>query len=251
MPLRRTYLSLLLFLLFLAPLGQLKAQLRGEVNETVPTRGIGIGIHAHTYGFGFEVQYYLLRDNSRTLTIGTSLSSTKHPQESKINSAFSDQGGKNYIFDKKNYAYVLAPTIGFGKDIIPRNDFNKINLRLTTSVGPALAMLKPYYLDIAVPISGTSATIATQAYDPALHNYGNIYGESDYFTGMNEITFVPGLQGKIAAMLDLAGNRNVIRGIEFTLYGNYFVNKLDLLGNTDNKQFWIGGSAAFIVGNTW
>jgi len=245
---RPTLLSLLLLVLLALPTVALA---QGPERETTPTRGLGVGVLLHSYGFGFDVQYYLLRDAGKVITISTSLSSYKHPRELKQESAYADQGGKDYIWGKRNYGYVLAPTVGFGKDLIGRSSFNKINLRGTFALGPALAFLKPYYLEVAIPIGGNQAFVDIDQFDPAVYNYTNIVGEADYFIGMNEMTVTPGLQGRAAVMLDFAGQRDVIRGIEIAVFGNYFTRPLHLMELTPNKQFWLGGSIEFIIGNTW
>lgn len=221
--------------------------------EQMPTRGMGVGVMLHNFGWGFDIQYYLLKDNGKTITISTSISSFKHPQELKRNSAYADQGGKDYIWAKRNYGYVFAPTVGFGKDWIGRNDFNKINLRTNVAIGPALGLLKPYYLEVAIPIGGNQAFVDIDQFDPALYNYTNIVGEADYFIGVNELQVVPGIQGRVSTMLDFAGNKDVIRGIELALFGNYFAQPLELVDATvaSNKRFWVGGSIEFIIGNTW
>jgi len=246
---KRPLLLALLFASILA-LPQLGLAQQAE-QENIPTRGLGVGLLIHSFGYGFDVQYYLLRDNGKTITISTSISSYKHPRELKQESAYADQGGKDYIWGKRNYGYVLAPTVGIGKDWIGRNDFNKINLRTTFSAGPVLALLKPYYLEVAIPIGGNQAFVDIDRFDPAVYNYTNIVGEADYFIGVNEITVTPGIQGRVSTMVDFAGYRDVIRGIEVSVFGNYFTQPLDLMDLTQNRQFWVGGSIEFIIGNTW
>lgn len=240
-----------LFLAFLLTMPVFLQAQQGNSKDKEPTRGLGVGIMAHSYGFGFDIQYLLLRDNNKTIVISTALSSVKHPTELKIESAYADQGGKNYIYDKKNYGYVLAPTVGLAKDWIPKSGYSRISLRTTFSGGPALALLKPYYLEVAVPINGNQAIVEIDKYDATKYNYQNIVGEADYFLGLNEITVQPGLQAKVSTLVDFAGQRNVIRGFEFAVYANYFANGLDLLELTEDKQLWLGGSIQFLIGNKW
>ena len=122
----------------------------------------------------------------------------------KINSAYSDQGGRDYIYDKLNYCYVFAPTFGVSRKLISRSLFNRVGLRGTVSGGPLLALLKPYYVEVAVPFNGNQAYVETEKYDHTKYNYSNIYGAADYFLGMNEISVVPGARMKVATMVDLS-----------------------------------------------
>ncbi|MEM7037363.1 MAG: hypothetical protein AAF570_10310 [Bacteroidota bacterium] len=237
-------------LLFLIPAMLYGQRLTDDYKKKEPTRGLAFGLLAHTYGFGFDVQYHILRDNS-TLIVGVAMSSMKHPQELKQESAYADQGGKDYIYDKKNYAYVLSPTFGISKDIIPKSGYNRISVRSTLSGGPTLAFLKPYYLEVAIPFSGNQAYVEVDKYDATKYNYGNIVGEADYFLGMNEITVTPGFTAKLSTMLDFSASKDYIRGVELSLFGSIFSRQLELMDLTDNKQVFIGGSVELLFGNTW
>lgn len=218
--------------------------------EEDPTRGLAFGVLAHSFGFGIDVQYHLIRSNT-SLVFSTSLSSYKNPKELKIQSAYADQGGKRYIYDKKNYAYVLAPTFGYSKNWISNSGFSKIGLSTTFAAGPALAFLKPYYLEVAIPFNGNQAFVEVDKYDASLYNYTNIIGEADYFLGLNEIRVQPGFRGEISTMIDFAGNRNLIRGFEVSVFGDVFAKPLEIFDLNDNRTFWIGGSVEFLIGNTW
>ncbi len=218
--------------------------------EEPATRGLAFGVLAHSYGFGIDVQYHLIRDD-HSLVFSTSFASYKDPRELKIQSAYADQGGKRYIYDKKNYAYVLAPTFGYSKNWISNSGFSKVGLSTTFSAGPTLAFLKPYYLEVAIPFNGNQAFVEVDRYDASLYNYTNIVGEADYFLGLNELRVQPGFRAEISTMIDLAGTRNLIRGIEVSGFADIFAGELDIFDIEDNRQFWIGGSIEFLIGNTW
>jgi len=218
--------------------------------EETPSRGMAFGLLAHSFGFGFDLQYHLIRDNS-TLIISAGLASYKDPRESKIESAYADQGGKRYIYDKKNYAYILAPTLGYSKNWIKNSRESRIGVSTTFAAGPALMFLKPYYLEVAIPFMGNQAFVETDKYDASLYNYTNIVGEADYFLGLNELSVQPGLRGKVSTMVDFAGSRRLIRGIELSVFADYFTSPLELFDINDNRSLWLGGSIEFLIGNTW
>lgn len=216
----------------------------------VPTAGMAFGILAHSFGFGFDVRYQAIR-STWNYDVGLSLTSYKHPQEAKINSAYATTGGKDYIYDKLNYCYVLAPSIGVSRDLIGRDLFNRIGIRGGFSAGPLLALLKPYYLQVAVPVSGSQAVLETDKYDPAKYNYSNIFGVADYFLGMNEFKMMPGARVKATTLVDLSSSTAFIRGIEMAFFADFYSKKLPLLGYSPNKQVFLGGSVEILIGNTW
>jgi hypothetical protein len=214
------------------------------------TGGLAFGLIAHSFGFGFDVQYQALRGDWNYF-IGLSLTSYKNPKELKIHSAYKDQGGKDYIYDKLNYCYVLAPQFGISRKLIARNLFNRIGLRGSLSAGPLIALLKPYYLEVAVPFSGNQAYVEVHKYDYTQYNYSNIYGVADYFLGMNELSVVPGARLKAATQVELSAGSAYIRNIELGIFGDFYAKRLPLLGFTQNKQVFVGGSIEILIGNTW
>lgn len=215
-----------------------------------PSIGMAIGLVAHSFGFGFDVQATYLRPGAN-LVLDLGFSSLKHPKELKIESAYSDQGGKDYVFDKKNYAYTFAPTLGISKPIIPKSAYNKVSLNGIVSAGPLVTLLKPYYIEVAVPFSGNQAYVDVDKYTAAKYNYTNIVGEADYFLGMREITLVPGFRAKASASVDFSGSKEYIRAVELGLFMDQYLKAPELMDLTANKGTFIGGSITVLVGNTW
>jgi hypothetical protein len=236
---------LLLALLWIIPLASMAQEAPKQ-----PTSGLAFGLFAHSFGFGFDVQYLMLRGNW-DYNISVSIGSYKNPKELKVESAYADQGGKDYVYDKLNYCYVLAPTFGLSRYIIPRNGYNRVGLRGSLSAGPLLALLKPYFLEVAIPFNGNQAYVEIDKYDYTKYNYSNIYGVADYFLGMDEISMVPGARVKAATMLDLSSGSAYIRGVELGLFADIFAKKLPQFGFTANRQTFIGGSVEILIGNTW
>ena len=221
-----------------------------QEKPTTPTAGLAFGLLAHTYGFGFDVRYFIPRPRTDYF-VSLSMASYKNSKELRIKSAYADQGGKDYVYDKQNYGYVIAPTFGFSRKLIQRNLFNRVGVSASLSGGPLLALLKPYYVQVAVPFNGNQALVEVHRYDPLLYNYGNIYGVADYFLGVREITVMPGARMKLGTMVDLSAGTAYIRAVELSLFADVFAKRLPLLGATPNKQLFIGGSVEILVGNIW
>lgn len=239
-------ISVFISLLFLLP-GIAFSQ--GKEDKEL-SRSIAFGLFVHSYGTGLEVQASKFK-NKNYLTAGFTLSSYKSRKELKIESAYKDQGGKDYIFDKVNFAYVLAPTIGVGREWISKSDNNRISVRSTFSLGPAFAFLKPYYLEIARPINNTQAVVEVAPYDASQHTFTNIVGEADFFLGMNEITVTPGIRAKFNSQLDFSGGAEYIRAIELGLFADVFFKDLEILDIGSDRRAFIGGSIALLIGNAW
>jgi hypothetical protein len=221
-----------------------------QQKPVTPTGGLAFGGFVHSFGFGFDVRYIVPRTD-KDFFFSLSMSSYKNPKELKIKSAYSDQGGKNYVFDKQNFCYVIAPTVGISRRLIARNLFNRVGISATISAGPLLALLKPYYVEVAVPFNGNQALVEAHPYDPLLYNYSNIYGSADYFLGMNAMKLTPGARAKLGTQVDLSAGTAYIRAVELSLFADIYSKKLPLLGESPNKQLFVGGSVEILVGNIW
>lgn len=235
---------LFIFLLLIPFLSQ------AQEKTSPPTAGLAFGLMAHSFGFGFDVRYLMPRAN-HDFFVSLSMSSYKNPKELKIKSAYADQSGKDYVYDKQNYCYLIAPNFGFTKRLIARDLFNRVGISFSASGGPLLGLLKPYYLAIAVPFNGNQATVEVHKYDPNLYNYSNIYGAADFFLGMNEIKVIPGARAKVGTLVDFSASSAFIRAVELSLFADVYSKKLPIFGITDNRQFFLGGSVEILVGNTW
>jgi hypothetical protein len=214
------------------------------------TAGLAFGIFANSFGFGLDTRYMILRSDW-DYHIGLSFGSYKHPKESKIESAYADQGGKDYVYDKLNYGYLIAPTFSISRKIIRLGSANRIGLNMSLGGGPLFCLLKPYYLEIAVPFSGNQALVEVHKYDPSQYNYTNIYGSADYFLGMNELSMVPGARIKLGSMVDFSSGSSYIRAFEMGIFADIFSKPLPLLGNNPNRNFFFGGSVELLIGNMW
>lgn len=216
--------------------------------EKDPEHSLSFGVFAYTQGFGFEVQSMRLKEGTDFI-FSLSMASFRSLREQKVESAYMDQGGKAYIYDKMNYAYLLAPTIGFSKEFIPKTDFSRVSMRWTCTAGPTLALLKPYYLEVVRPVSPTVGEVEVKPYDPAKYNWTNIVGEADFFLGIDEMKIRPGLRTRTALSLDFSRSRNYIRAIELGANGDFFPKAPEIMGSIKNPNVYVSASIGVLFGN--
>lgn len=238
------------FLLLLFP-ACLFAQEQPPKDDGPNERSLAFGVFAHTHGFGFEVQSMRLKQSGSDFIFSLSLSSFKSLREQKVESAYVDQGGKDYVYDKMNYAYLLAPTFGFSKQVIPKTDFSRVSMRLSVLAGPTVAMLKPYYLEVVRPVSPTVGEVEVKPYDPAKYNWTNIVGEADFFLGIDQLKIRPGLRTRGALSLDFSRTKDYIRAIEIGVNGDFFPKAPEIMGTYQNPHAYVGGSIGILFGNAW
>lgn len=211
---------------------------------------LSIGIYGSTYGSGIKVEY-TKQNGSQDFFTDISFGSIRSLKEFKIKSAYSDQNGKDFIWDKRNYLYSLTPVFGFSKELLQRSGYNKIGLRAGAAGGPILGLLKPYYVEIAVPVPPQGAIIDPRPYDATKYTYADIVGEADFFLGMDEIKIVPGIRASSHFIVDFAGAKNAVRAAEVGVFADYFFKAPAILDTGKNNHLFIGASLAVLFGSKW
>lgn len=219
-------------------------------------RSLSLGFHVHAYGLGFDAQYSRLHKRLPQVEhlFTLQLSSFKDKRELRVPSIYQAQGGKNFIFDKKNYCYVLATTYGRQWNIVPRTVYTRLSFSVGASAGPAFALLKPYNVDIAVPVPGSNppkVVAQTFQYDHNRFNFNDIIGEADFFSGIDQLKIIPGLRLRVHTSLNLSGTNLLVRAIHTGFGLDIFPKNVEIMSNLENRPIFFGGFLGFMIGNAW
>ena len=163
---------LLIFQLFSASIFQV------PVNEKLMvriTKEIWLGATVHSSGFALNYGMSKFKTFKKKSLINVDLASINHDKEYKIFGSF-DENAKKFIFGKFNSLYTVR--FGFGNRKFYTKvkkkwftDFNELYCRTIFRFSKA-SFLEVFKHDF----SGRIAGIATERYDPELHNFYNIYG---------------------------------------------------------------------------
>lgn len=220
------------------------------VQEPLP-HGIAVGPLLHSYGWGISLVVPKWQTPRRgTLWIGD-LTSYRLRSETRTRSAYRDQGGKDYVFGKLYYAYLLEFTWGYHYIAMPRTAITSTQLSLFGGIGPAFTLLKPYYIEIAVPISSSYAVIQVETYNPTQHFYHNIVGEADFYLGFDRVRAVPGAVIQAGVSLDVGKNPSLLRMLILGGRWQFFSAPIQTLHQHPGRRDWFSGFVAFYVGNGW
>lgn len=223
---------------------------QGLVVEPLP-HGLSVAPFLHSYGWGLSVYVPTWKSGrSGTFWMGD-LTSYRTKYEGRIRSAYRDQGGKDYVFGKLYYAYLFALVWGYQHIVVPRTLTSPLQVSLQAGIGPTFALLKPYYLEIAVPISANQAIIQVDTYDPNRYSYNDIVGEADFYLGFDRLRAVPGLVGQVGAMVDVGKEASLIRSLALGVRVQGFSRPIQTLYQKPGRSWWAAGYMAFYIGNAW
>ncbi|MCS7188359.1 MAG: hypothetical protein RMJ66_01395 [Bacteroidia bacterium] len=223
---------------------------QSSVIEPFP-HSLAISPFIHTYGWGISVMGQSWKSARHGFFWIGALTSYRTKYEARTRSAYRDQGGKDYVFGKLYYAYLSDFILGYQYIIAPRTVTTPLQVSLQGGIGPTFVLLKPYYIEVAVPISSTQAVIQVDTYDPNRHSYYDIVGEADFYLGFDKIRGVPGLTVQGGILVDVGREPSIIRG--FTLGGRFqsFVRPIQTLYGRPGRTYWVSGYIAFYIGNAW
>jgi hypothetical protein len=246
------WVVLLLVLVLTSALG-LPAQVQDDGTDGFEPKenALGLGAFLYSNGIGFNVRRMHRLENQRELTFEISIASLKDHREVRTESEFSDRGGKDYIYDKKNYAYALTFTAGYGKVIFPATEFNQLSIHVGVEGGPVLGLLKPYYIEYYQNNPPGGNQVAVEQFDADRHDRRLIVGEADFFTGLGQLQLVPGLRLEAYTTVNLAGSNLFLRALHLGLQTDIFTQKLPIMDARSDKALFLGGSLGFIIGNAW
>ncbi|MCS6789794.1 MAG: hypothetical protein NZ580_02270 [Bacteroidia bacterium] len=215
------------------------------------THGIAVGPLLHSYGWGISLLVPKWHTPRRgTLWLGE-LTSYRLRSEARTRSAYRDQGGKDYVFGKLYYAYLLEIIWGYQYILMPRTAITHAQLSLFGGIGPAFTLLKPYYIEIAIPISANQAVIQVDTYDPTRHSYYDIVGEADFYLGFDQLRAVPGAVIQAGILLDIGKNPSLIRALALGGRWQFFSSPIKTLHQYPGRRDWLSGFMAFYIGNGW
>ena len=172
------------------------------------------------------------------------ISERKSIKEEKINSLYSNS--VPYIYGKENYFYPIK--LGVQQQQLLGNKANKNGVAITANYGGglALALLRPYYLQV---LQGNTYTyVKYNSPDSAQFLTGTILGGPGLGKGWNELSFTPGLYAKAAVRFDYGSFNEIISAIEVGVTGDFYSQKIPQMVYNKEKQFFFGGYVAICFG---
>lgn len=221
-----------------------------QVVEPLP-HGLGVSPFLHTNGWGIGVLVQRWKGpRSGTFWMGD-LTSYRSKYESRTRSVYRDQGGKDFVFGKIAYAYLVEVMWGYQYILAQRTPSTPLQVSLQAGIGPALMLLKPYYIEIAVPISTTQAIIQVDTYDPNRHSFYDIVGEADFYLGFDRLQGVPGAAAQVGVLVDLGREPALIRSLALGGRVQAFTRPIQTLYQRSGRSWWLSGYLAFYIGNAW
>ncbi len=230
---------ILFFIIFIFPFVSISQQ-NEEQEDFAMYEEISFGINFHTNGGligGAGVRYAIPQNNDFFHILNLELVNIKHKKEAQFSSALT---GNSFIPEKLNYLLSLRPS--YGREYVLFQKYPEAGVRVTGVfvAGPSFGITKPYYIEYQYDINNVEFV----AYNPSLHNLGNIRGNGSFLYGLNELNLHMGAHLKTGVFFELSQTVGSVSGIEFGMHLEGFFDSIPIYNIEENKNLY---SAVYIV----
>lgn len=192
--------------------------------------------------FGFGMEWGRLRTYNKTKTVSLSISEMKHPKEQKQNAAPSvRRSSRPFVYGKQNSLFVIRSGWGTKRYFSEKAKQKGVAVGMSYSVGPTLGLLKPYYLALNYPETGSfSSRLLLQKYsasnDSIFLDNSKILGAAPFTKGLSEISVIPGGTATIAYHMDWGAFDEMVKALEIGLTVDVFAKKAPIFVGAEQNQ---------------
>jgi hypothetical protein len=161
----------------------------------------------------------------------------KHPKEVKMSTSSTTLASRSFVYGKLNHFYNLRAGIGLQKEIFQKFDKGGISIRYFYNLGPTLGIKKPiYYYIYQISADGQITGQKIEKFDITQHVDPRIMSRASYFNGIGEISFTPGLYGKVGFTFEFGKYDEILHAIEAGVILDAFLKKIPIMAIENNKQ---------------
>lgn len=205
----------------------------------------------HTNGFLIGYNKGKIITYDKTQYYHFSLGYIKDPRERRQNKnvAFDGQSSSTFTYGKLNSLYVARAGFGRKRYLSEKAKRKGIAVGYNYEVGPAIAMLKPNYLNIlyTIEVDGQQFNeLREEKYSgenaDMFLNYDRIFGGAGFSKGWSDLTFTPGVQAKGSIIFSLGAYDKYVKMVEVGIMADLFIKKIPILAETEevsNKPYFV------------
>ncbi len=228
------------------------AGLPAELKGVIYRKEVAFDFRVHTNGYALAVNFGDIITYKKTklyhLELGYLRDSREQKQTRNLGGIFNTTSN-SFRFGKQNYMFALRGGVGRKRFLSDKAKRKGIAIGYSYEVGPSIAILKPYYLDLQyeVEVDGqTRVEVRREKYSSEnadqFLSFNKIIGASGFGKGFNEISFVPGGQAKAGMFFSLGAFDQYIKSVEVGLMADVFIRKIPIMVETEkisNKPYFI------------
>jgi len=190
----------------------------------------------------------------------------KHPKEYRSNNDSSvpsfTRTSRSFIYGKQNNFLVLRAGIGEKRYFSEKAKKKGVAVGMTYIAGPALGLLKPYYLEVIQTVDNNfnPRTVPVRYSEETASLFldnSRISGASGFGKGWNEVSPKLGLHGKVAVHFDWGAFDEVVKAVEAGVMFDVYFQDIEImvenenLPNVKNRPYFINLFLNVQLGKRW
>lgn len=146
---------------------------------------------------------------------------------------------RTFIFGKRNNVINLRAGKGWKRYVSEKARRKGIAMGYSYEVGPSLALVKPYYINVRrneivngeLVVTFEDIKYSAEDEDVFLNNVA-IQGSSGFWKGFNEISVIPGIQAKGGVLFSLGAYDKTVKAIEVGAMLDLYIAKVPIMVET-------------------
>lgn len=210
------------------------------------------GLKLNTDGFSMSLEKGKYKTLTTTNHWWVEIGERKDPKQIRITGAAIQIGYgaivNTFSYGKMNNFFYLKGGVGKQKMIGSKASKNGITVSALYGAGISIGMLKPYYLETYNERNLLTDIKYSTSSDSVFLNPNYITGASGIFKGLNEITYVPGLNARAALRFDYGHYNDVLSAIQIGVNAEYYTQKMPIMLHGIDRQLFIQAYIAIEFG---
>jgi hypothetical protein len=192
-----------------------------------------LALTLNSNGYSADFRYARRRNAFKKSLYAIEFSYVKHEKEAKITLFSSQQLGNSFVYGKLNSFWTLRIGLGMQKEIFQKQDKGGISIRYFYHFGPVIGFLKPIYYELEPDSSGHSPVVKFEAHLTTIER------KAPFYTGLNELSVVPGVYTKLGFTFEFSKNDAVFSAIETGIGIDAFARVIPIMANDQNHWLFL------------
>jgi len=260
---KKIFLLTILLPLFFAASGQntfQPKQLDEAFKGIIYNQETAFNVRLHTNGFAFGLDFGKIKTYYQTKYLHIELGELKHNRETRQSpdNATSQNGtvSRAFKFGKKNNLYTLRVGYGTKRYFSEKAKRKGVSVGLNYEIGPTLGLIKPYYIELRTADGGPnpqSTKYSEEVHDRFLDVW-SIHGSSGWTRGLDELSVLPGVHGKISVHFDWGAFDQYVKAVEAGIMLDVFSRKAPIMVETEevrNRAYFLNLFLNLQFGKRW
>lgn len=210
---------------------------------------VAFDLQLHTNGISFALNLGDIRKYYLTRYYYLGFGILKHPQEYRQPVNFQSgniliKTSSAFAYGKQNNFMVFRAGLGEKRYFSEKAKRKGVAVGVSYEGGVSIGVLKPYYLNLSrLEQNGVTDFVSTEKYSEdnadIFLDINRIYGSANFFKGIDEVSFLPGLHGKAGMHFSLGAFDEFVRALEAGIMVDIYFRRVPILITERNNYAFL------------